>query len=101
VASLPQFNSNDKDFQMMQNRWASILNPIINNPLSRGVFLSNITLTVGSNTINHKLSRKIQGYLVINMKNAYSEIYSSTSPNPELFLVLISSANTEVDLYVF
>jgi hypothetical protein len=102
VASLPQFNSNDKDFQMMQNRWASILNPIINNPVNRSSILSSISLIAGSNVINHLLSRKLQGWSIVRI-NAASTIYDAqdSNQNPDQTLVLVSSAPCVVSIEVF
>lgn len=101
MATLPQFQDGDNSFGLMQNKWGGILNPIIANPIVNGGILKDVQLQVGSNTINHRQGHKLNGYLVVGMKDAYAEIYSTQSPQPTLTLVLNASAATTVDLYVF
>jgi hypothetical protein len=102
MASLPQFQNDDKDFQMMQNRWASILNPVINNALNNGSILSAIPLATGTNVINHLLSRKLQGWSIVRI-NAAATIYDTqdSNPTPNQTLVLVASAPCTVSLEVF
>ena len=49
MANLPQKQTLDQ----MQTKWASILNPIIKNPIVGGNQLINVALSVGNNSINH------------------------------------------------
>lgn len=102
MPTLPQFQSNDKDFQLMQNAWASAINPIINNPTNQGIILPNVILASGDNTINHLLGRNLQGWVVIR-KSAAADIYDKQSTNqmPNLTLVLNASAPVTVSLEVF
>lgn len=87
---------------MVQTRWASILTPLLINPLLDGAVLKQVALSTGANTINHKLGRKLQGYL-ITMQDAASSIYSTQNTNtmPQLTLQLVASAPVNVDLYVY
>lgn len=89
------------DWNKSSDLWASDLNPVINNPIVSGNQLTNISLAVGSNTINHKLGRKYQGYLITGMHGVFSQIFDTVSPLPALTLVLHSSAATSVDIYVY
>lgn len=99
--SLPIFQTDSKDLSLLQTGWAQQLNPVINNPISQGILINNVKLNVGNNTINHRLSRKLQGYIVIGMRGAFTQIYQTASLTPQLTLVLNSSAVATVDLYVF
>lgn len=83
-------------------KWAATLNPVIGNPLVNGLVLSNIPLVSGTNVINHKLGRNLQGYIVI-LKSANVDIYDSQQTNqmPDLTLRLISSGTATISLYVF
>lgn len=86
----------------MQTKWASIINPILAAPIVNGLLLNNVSLVSGDNTINHRLGRKLQGWIVVG-KNANANIYDKQSTNtmPELTLVLNSSGTLTVNLWVF
>lgn len=90
----------DKDLNSVQENVEEVVAPLLKNPLLDGQILSNISLTTGSNSVSHKLGRKLQGWLIVD-KDANSNIYRETSPTPTLTLVLNSSANVTVSLYVF
>lgn len=86
---------------LMQTTWAQQLDPIIANPILDGVQQNNVVLAIGDNAINHKLQRKPQGYIIVGMRNAYSQIIDVVSQTPNLTLILNSSAATTVDIYVY
>ncbi len=100
--ALPQFQTDDKDFQLMQNSWASQLNPVLANPTTKSSILKNVQLIAGTNTINHLLSRKLQGWKLVR-KRAAAEIYDEQDANqsPQLTLILVSNAQVSVDIEVF
>lgn len=100
--ALPIFNSAVAELSLMQTNWASKINPIISNPISNGILLKEQSLTTGSNTINHKLGRKLQGWFIVRQRAAAS-VYDTQDSNslPNLTLTLTSSVNVIVDLYVF
>jgi hypothetical protein len=86
----------------MQNSWASVLNPFIANPFLNGILLKNISLSSGDNTINHKLGRNLQGWVLVRKRQSV-DIYDKQDTNqmPDLTLVLNASATATIDLYVF
>ena len=86
----------------MQNSWASQINPLLTNPTLNNLVLKNITLVTGSNTVNHRLGRKLQGWSIVRQRSAAS-VYDSqdSNSNSSLTLILVSSANVSVDLIVF
>lgn len=102
MANLPQFQNGDKDFQMMQNRWAAIIQPVLDNAANNSTILSNIKLTTGTNTVNHLLSRKLQGWSIVRI-NAAATIYDTqdNNSNASQTLLLVSDAPCTVSLEVF
>ncbi len=96
---LPQFQSDVTPFQMMQSKWASILNPVLSNPATNPSILKNITLRVGSNVINHKLQREQQGWMIADINGA-AQIYRS-QPFNEITLTLVSDAIVTITLLVY
>lgn len=100
--SLPIFHGVSKDLSLLQTNWASIINPVIDLPLVRGFILQRVILTVGSNTINHLLGRKLQGWTIVRQR-AQASIYDNQDQNQQaaLTLILVSDAVVTVDIYVF
>jgi hypothetical protein len=100
--SLPQFQTADKDVGLMQNKWASILNPILTNPLNNTVILNDVILVVGTNSVPHLLQRKIKGWFIVGIDNA-ATIYDLQKNNqrPDLTIDLVSSNPCTVQLAVF
>lgn len=102
ASSLPSFQTDSKDLQLLQNRWSTIINPVLLLPQNSSIILTNIHLSVGDNIIPHKLNRNLLGWQTCRLR-AWSQIYDKqdSNPNPEIFLYLNSSADTHIDLVVF
>ncbi len=100
---LPYYQSSLKELSLLQTVWASILNPVVTNPVVQGTILPNVTLVNGTTTINHKLGRKLQGWIPVRYHGAFADIYDNQDSNsmPELTLSLTTNNATVVDLYVF
>lgn len=100
--ALPSFNTKDVTLSLMQSAWAKTLDPIIELPINHSVLLKNVQLVSGANKINHRLDRKLQGWIIVR-KRASSDIYDTQDSNqqPTLTLALQSSANVVVDIMVF
>ncbi len=88
---------------LMQTQWASALNPVLKNQVVNGALLQSVALTTGNNTINHKLGVKLTGWFITRMRGSFVQVYDTQDSNqtPELTLLLNSSGNCVVDLYVF
>lgn len=86
----------------MQNTWATQLDPIIANPTVNNLILKNIALVTGTNVINHRLGRVLQGWKPTRIR-ASATMYDTqdTNQTPQLTLVLVASAPVVVDLEVF
>lgn len=100
--ALPIYKSDDLTISQLQTNWAQLLNPVIDNPISAGLLLNRIQLVTGVNVINHKLGRKLQGWVVVRQRAA-ANLYDTQDSNimPALTLQLTSSASVTIDLYVF
>lgn len=86
----------------MQTTWATQLDPIVINPLVKGQLLTGVELSTGVNAINHKLGRKLQGWIVVGI-DGVAEIYDTQRTNQmqQLTLNLTSDADVTVNLWVF
>ena len=86
----------------MQTNWAQQLNPVIQNPSLKSLILPSIQLVTGSNTINHLLGRKLQGWRIVRQR-ALASIFDTQDSNtmPSLTLQLTSSAPVVCDIEVF
>lgn len=96
---LPIFKDENKNLMLMQNKWASELNPLLSNVLNEVLILKNQSLINGTNVINHLLSRIQQGWFLTDIQGS-SIIYRSAPFNAST-LTLTSSANVIVNIGVF
>ncbi len=89
-------------WEMAQTTWATQLDPIIANPLTSSIILKNVSLAAGTNVINHRLGRNLQGWNPTRIRAA-ATIYDlqETNQTPQLTLVLVASAPVIIDLAVF
>lgn len=75
--------------------------PLQASQIINGQVLKGVSLTTGQdNIVNHRLGRELVGYIVIK-KNANADVWDSSTLTPALTVVLQTSANCTVDLYVF
>lgn len=96
---LPIFQTDNKDLSLMQTRWKSELDPIIQNPLTDPLILTSVSLAPGVNVINHRLGRKPQGWFISDV-NAAITLYRS-QPFNDLTLTLTSSGVAIINLVVY
>jgi len=99
---LPLIHAEDKDLNMVQTKWKSLIDPIISNQLIDGHVLYGIKLSIGSNNINHLLGRNLLGYIIVGI-DGLAEIYDSQASNQQknLTLILVSNAAVTANIYVF
>lgn len=96
------FKDDNKNFMLFQSNVANQLNPILRNPLTNTSILKEISLTTGSNTINHLLGKKLQGWYIVRQRSAASIFDTQDSnPQPQLTLTLTTSADVVCDVAVF
>jgi hypothetical protein len=96
---LPFFQTSIPELSLLETKWASILNPVITNPISNPTILNGVSIVSGSNVINHKLGQTPQGWFVSDI-NAPATIYRSAAFN-NLTLTLTSSADCIVNLVIY
>lgn len=96
---LPLFKDSNQPFQLMQNKWMSELNPVLQNPMTNPSLIKSITLVTGDNVINHKLGRLQQGWIITDV-NAAVSIYRS-QPLNDLTLTLNSSGAAIINIAVY
>lgn len=99
---LPSYYTDNVSLSLLQSNWASLLDPLLDNPITKGLILENVQLVSGTNTINHKLGRKLKGWWIVRQRAA-ANIYDAqdTNPTPAVNLKLTSDANVSVDILVF
>jgi len=89
-------------FEQLQPKWAAAINPVLANPIVNGLMLSNVALTTGTNSINHKLGRNLQGWFIVGI-NGPAQIYDTQASNqmPQLTLNLTSDSDVICNIWVF
>lgn len=90
--------TDNREVNQLQSNFQSSMKPVANNPLMGGTLLSNVSLAIGDNTVNHKLNKTLSGWILTNISGA-SSVYKKSSDKTNL--VLNSSAAVTVDIYVF
>ena len=93
------FLSSKLPWELANNKWASVLNPILQNPLNSANILKNVSLVTGSNTINHGLGRIMQGWWFIDIDAAIT--YYRSQPLNNLTLTITCSGPANVSIGVF
>lgn len=95
--------TNDRLIQQFQTNVREVVDPLINNPITNGVFINKITLLAGiTNVIPTTLNKNLTGWMVSRL-NANSIIWDSQDLNttPNQNLQLHCSADCIISLYVF
>ena len=90
------------EWEMANPRWAAILNPFLSNPMLGGHLIKDVVVKGGTNTINHGLGEKLQGWIIVGSSAAITTYDSQkTNQKPELTLQLVCSGPATLSLYVF
>lgn len=102
LKALKTIQSKSYDLDVVQRNVKEFSTQLENNPILDGITIENISLSSsGANTINHKLGRKIKGWIITKIQANANVWESSTQPLPSSTLVLETSANCTISLYVF
>lgn len=88
-----------REVNQLQSNIATVLNPLLSNPLLNGSFLTGIALISGTTVIAHGLGRTPQGWMLTDINGA-ATVYRSAAFNSST-LSLTSDASVTVNLYVF
>lgn len=102
ASKLPYFQTGNKDLTLLQNTWSAILNPVVQAEIVNSNILKSVSLVSGSNSVNHLLGRKLQGWHIVRQRAA-ATFYDTQDSNtmPDLTLLLTASGNVVVDILVF
>lgn len=100
--AIAQVQTTDRNVNQLQQNIAQAVNPVISNALTQGSILSNISLSNGSTTVQTKLNKPLTGWIIVRQRGLAS-IYDNQDSNKQnsTSLILVSSAQVSVDLYVF
>jgi hypothetical protein len=82
----------------LQTRLLEFFAQFTNNPLLDGVLLTNISLSSTAKTVEHKLGRPHQGWIITKI-DANANVWETESSKS--FIKLTATTNVVVDLWVF
>jgi hypothetical protein len=101
IPQLKKIKTDDIDLRFLQDAVNETLNMIVRREILDGKLIKNIALTTGTpKTVDHGLGRVVQGWIAVR-KSANANIWDTKTQLEERFLVLNSSANVNIDLWVF
>lgn len=95
------FNTPDRALALLQTSWAKLLNPLISNIWTQGQLLTGIELINGTVSVNHKLSRMMQGWSIADVDGAATIYRPDSTPFNDKTLTLTSNAAVTVNIWVF
>ena len=97
-----QIWSKEQEVTRLQSHLKTVLNPLLELPISDGVLSKDLTVNTTDTLIEHKLGRKPEGFLITRLKSN-SVIYESATANDEAarLIILIASAAATADIYFF
>jgi hypothetical protein len=100
---LPSYQTSDLTLTLLQSNWATLLNPLLDLPINQGQILENVQLSAGTNTINHKLGRKLQGWWIVRQRSssAYTGTVSASLSNGTSTVTLGTTGPTTPTLCPF
>lgn len=90
---------------LVQNRQnqevANRMNSFTKLPFMDGRLIENVTVNTTATRIEHKLGRPWKGWIICR-KRGSGDVYEASAQNsPSLFITLQSSAQAQIDLWVF
>lgn len=87
-------------WELAQPKWASILNPLLSEPILAGNQIDSIFLTASTpKTINHLLQRLPQGWFIVDI-NANAVVWKTQNWTATT-ITLESSADATISIYVY
>ena len=96
--------SKNGDIQSLDNNVGDVFDSIIDNPLlNNPTIVENLVFTSGVDlVVNHKLNRRVKGYIVIKA-NAAAKLYTSSTTliNPTAQIILKTDATVTLSILFF
>lgn len=93
-----KLRTTDRNLERIQSAISDAVNPITRKLLVDGIYLEDLALSSGANTVDHKLGRELRGWIVCRRSNAET-IYDTASDRTTLSLT--ASGAVTVSLWVF
>lgn len=102
MQAIAKVQTTNREVNQLQSNILSFLNTLGQNAINSGIILKEQSLKSGSNNIPTKLERPLQGWFIIRQRSAAS-IYDNQDNNKDntRTLILVSSADVVVDIFVF
>lgn len=103
IPQLRRVRSDDNVVRQLQDASDAIFKVITVKEILDGILLEDISLlSANPNVINHKLGRKLRGYIIVR-QDTNTNIWDSQTSNttPSLTLVLNCGSNVTISLWVF
>lgn len=90
-----------RDIQKLQDTLSRVFNGIQSKAILDGRLINDVSLvSSGATEVSHGLGKPIRGWVLVE-KDANANVYSSASSTPNSTLVLNTSADVTVSLWVF
>lgn len=89
------------DVQRLQDALSKVFNAIQTKQILDGRLIENVAIVTGTaKEIDHGLQKPVRGWIVID-KNAQATVWSTASDLPNRTLILNTSADVTVSLWIF
>ena len=100
--SIARVQTSSREFNQFQSQVISSVQPVLSNPIVNGRLIESLSVSSGSNIIDHGLGRELLGWIVVR-NNANVTFYDTqaSNANPARTLLLTASGNATISLYVF
>jgi hypothetical protein len=102
IKDLQKVATDDKDLQAFQDKMETFVVPFVTCAIIDGILHNDIQLQTGTVfTLEHRLGRALRGWIVVK-KSAQADVWDSQATNQvKSTLLLNSSANVTVSVWVF
>jgi hypothetical protein len=103
IPSLRRVRSDDNIVRQLQDATDSVLRSISARQILDGILIEDVELdSAGDNLIEHKLGRKLRGWIVVR-QNINTNVWDSQDSNllPDKTLILNCGSDVTVSLWVF
>lgn len=101
IAPFRRVRSQDDVVRQLQDAVGAVFQDVVSREILDGQVIEGVQITTGTPyAVSHKLSRALVGYIVIR-KNADANVWDSVSAAPSSILILNSSANVTISVWVF
>ncbi len=88
-----------RSFDLLQNQWKSILDPIVANAILQGIAVNNVAIATSATDVPVKLGRTMQGFFITDI-NANAVVWRTAALSADI-LTLQASAACTISLWCF